>query len=122
RRRHADLETFRRLASRRAGLHSCDNARPQVTRIGLRHPSPPKGESMRKDLLIPSPMGIPPIQISREPLELHLLLRLLTAAFVVVSGRSALCPFSVSKRTCTLVCDRARGCGMRRSEASAVGS
>src|SRR5262245_15936757 len=68
RRRHADLETFRRLASRRAGLHSCDNARPQVTRIGLRHPSPPKGESMRKDLLIPSPMGIPPIQISREPL------------------------------------------------------
>ena len=23
---------------------------------------------MRKDLLIPSPMGIPPIQISREPL------------------------------------------------------
>src|SRR6266545_4465086 len=68
RRRHADLETFRRLASRRAGLHSCDNALPQVTRIGLRHPSPPKGESMRKDLLIPSPMGIPPIQISREPL------------------------------------------------------
>src|SRR5262252_6018125 len=67
-RRHADLETFRRLASRRAGLHSCDNARPQVTRIGLRYPSPPKGESMRKDLLIPSPMGIPPIQISREPL------------------------------------------------------
>src|SRR5262249_57446847 len=37
--------------------------------IGLRHPSPPKGESMRKDLLIPSPMGIPPIQISREPLS-----------------------------------------------------
>src|SRR5262249_37909325 len=39
RRSHADLETLRRLASRRAGLHSCDNALPQVTRIGLRHPS-----------------------------------------------------------------------------------
>src|SRR4029077_7981990 len=42
RRRHADLETLCCLASRRTGLHSCDNALPQVTRIGLRHPSPHK--------------------------------------------------------------------------------
>src|SRR6516164_901356 len=40
RRGHADLETFRRLASRCAGLYRCNNALPQVTRIGL-HPSPP---------------------------------------------------------------------------------
>ena len=42
RRRHADLETLCCLASRRTGLHSGDNALPQVTRIGLRHPSPHK--------------------------------------------------------------------------------
>jgi len=41
RRRHADLKTFRRLASRRTGLHRGNNALPQVTRISLRHPKPP---------------------------------------------------------------------------------
>src|SRR6516165_6646986 len=67
RRSHADLETLRRLASRRTGLHSCDNALPQVARIGLRHPSPHKRRINAKDSLIPSLLGIPPIQISREP-------------------------------------------------------
>src|SRR5665213_1889365 len=41
RRRHAHLETFGRLASRRARLDGDDNASPQVARIGPRHPSPP---------------------------------------------------------------------------------
>src|SRR5580692_2706058 len=41
RRRYAHLETFGRLASRRARLHGFDNAFPQVTRIGLRHRQPP---------------------------------------------------------------------------------
>src|ERR1700747_1804008 len=37
RRRYAHLETFGRLASRRARLHGFHNAFPQGTRIGLRH-------------------------------------------------------------------------------------
>src|SRR5438874_3559186 len=41
RRTHAHLETFGRLASRCACLHSFDNAFPQITRIGLRHRQPP---------------------------------------------------------------------------------
>src|ERR1700731_472469 len=41
RRRYAHLETFGRLASRRARLHGFDSAFPQVTRIGLRHRQPP---------------------------------------------------------------------------------
>src|ERR1700730_14142577 len=41
RRRYAHLETFGRLASRRARLHGFDNAFPQVTSIGLRHRQPP---------------------------------------------------------------------------------
>src|SRR5436309_3510120 len=40
RRAHAHLETFGRLASRCACLHSFDNAFP--TRIGLRHRQPPR--------------------------------------------------------------------------------
>src|SRR4249919_2073115 len=35
RRAYAHLKTFGRFAARRAGLHSFDNAFPQVTRIGL---------------------------------------------------------------------------------------
>src|SRR5579859_1083141 len=69
RRGHAHIETFRRLASRRARLHGLDNAFPQITRIGLRHRPPrPQGESMRKDSLIAECLRIPPIQIRREPL------------------------------------------------------
>src|SRR6266576_422091 len=41
RRRHAHLETFGRLASRRASLNGFDNPFPQITRIGLRHRQPP---------------------------------------------------------------------------------
>ena len=59
RRRHADLETLRRLASRRTGLHSCDNALPQVTRIGLRHPSPHKRRINAKRLPHSEPAGNP---------------------------------------------------------------
>src|SRR4030081_2198175 len=45
RRTHAHLETFGRLASRCACLHSFDNAFPQVSRIGLRHRQPPVREN-----------------------------------------------------------------------------
>src|SRR6185437_4088284 len=41
RRAYAHLETFGRLVSRCTGLHSFDNAFPQVTRISLRHRQPP---------------------------------------------------------------------------------
>src|SRR5215216_5725770 len=69
RRAHAHLEPFGRLASRCAGLDSVDNAFPQVARIGLRHrQSPREGESMHKDSPILNLLGIPPIQIGREPL------------------------------------------------------
>src|SRR5271166_3260119 len=66
RRAHAYLETFGRLAPRCACLHSFDNAFPQITRISLRHASPPEGESMHKDSPILNLFGIPPIQIGRE--------------------------------------------------------
>src|ERR1700751_2606903 len=59
RRSHADLETLRRLASRRTGLHSCDNALPQVTRIGLRHPSPHKRRINAQRLPHSEPAGNP---------------------------------------------------------------
>ena len=59
RRRHADLETLRCLASRRTGLHSCDNALPQVTRIGLRHPSPDKRRINARRLPHSEPAGNP---------------------------------------------------------------
>jgi hypothetical protein len=68
RRTHAHPEMFGRLAPRRSRLHRFDHAFPQVTRIRLRHRPPPIGESMHKDWLIPNPLGIPPIQIRREPL------------------------------------------------------
>ena len=45
RRAHAHFETIGRLSSRCAGLHSLDNAFPQVTRIGLRHRQPPMQEN-----------------------------------------------------------------------------
>src|ERR1700747_1605180 len=41
RRCYAHLETFGRLAPRRARSHGLDNAFPQITRIGLRHRPPP---------------------------------------------------------------------------------
>src|ERR1700720_1446284 len=59
RRRHADLETLCCLASRRTGLHSCDNALPQVTRIGLRHPSPHKSRINAQRLPHSEPAGNP---------------------------------------------------------------
>ncbi len=59
RRRHADLETLCCLASRRTGLHSCDNALPQVTRIGLRHPSPHKRRINAQRLPHSEPAGNP---------------------------------------------------------------
>ena len=64
-----DPKAFGRLAPRcPLNLHRLDHAFPQVTRIGLRHCIPPQRESMTKDSLNPSPLGIPPIQIGREPL------------------------------------------------------
>jgi len=67
--RHTDPEQLGCLTSRRPlHLHHFDRALPQVTRIGLRHRPPPKGESMRKDSLIHRPLGISPIQIGRKPL------------------------------------------------------
>src|SRR5262249_61317918 len=68
RRRHAHLETFSGLMARRTGLNGFDHAYPQVTRIGLRHLSPQKGESIPEDSLISHALGIPPIQIGRQPL------------------------------------------------------
>src|SRR5487761_253390 len=68
RRARTHLETFGRLALRCARLHRFDNAFSQVTGIGLRHRCPRKGESMHKDSLIHNSLGIPPIQIGREPL------------------------------------------------------
>ena len=65
RRRHADLETLCCLASRRTGLHSCANARLQVTRIVLRDPSTHKRRINSRDSLIPSLLGIPKIELSR---------------------------------------------------------
>src|ERR1700731_3541713 len=59
RRRHADLETLCCLASRRTGLHSGDNALPQVTRIGLRHPSPHKRRINAQRLPHSEPAGNP---------------------------------------------------------------
>ena len=45
----------------RTGLHSCDNALPQVTRIGLRHPSPHKRKinTQKNSLIFPSLLGNP---------------------------------------------------------------
>ena len=68
RRTHAHLETFSRLAPRRTAFNSFDYAFPQITRIGLRHARPRNGESMHEDSFILNPLGIPPIQIGREPL------------------------------------------------------
>src|SRR6516162_6803828 len=68
RRCHAHLETFSGLMARRTGLNGFDHAYPQVTRIGLRHLSPQKGESIPEDSLISHALGIPPIQIGRQPL------------------------------------------------------
>src|ERR1700730_4472559 len=42
RRTHAHLETFSRLAPRRTAFSSFDYAFPQITRIGLRHRTPPQ--------------------------------------------------------------------------------
>ena len=64
-----DPKAFGRLAPRcPLNLHRLDHAFPQVTRIGLRHCIPRKGESMTKDSLNPSPLGILPIQIGRNRL------------------------------------------------------
>src|SRR6516162_2819485 len=68
RRRHAHLETFGGFVARRTCLDGFDHAFPQVTRIGLRHLSPRKGESIPEDSLISDSLGIPPIQIGRQPL------------------------------------------------------
>src|ERR1700704_1632981 len=68
RRAHAHLETFGRLASRCPRFHSFDNAFPQVNRISLRHRQPRDGESMHKGSPSLNVLGIPPIQIGREPL------------------------------------------------------
>ena len=68
RRTHAHLETLRRLMPRCAHFHGFDHPFPQVTRIGLWHRPPRKGESMPKDSLIHNPLGTPSIQIGREPL------------------------------------------------------
>jgi hypothetical protein len=68
RRGHAHLETFGRLAPRRPRLDSLDHAFPQITRIGLRHRSPPLRRINAQRIPHPNRLGIPPIQIGREPL------------------------------------------------------
>ena len=69
RRTCTNIETLGRLASRCAlDFHRFDYPLPQVTRIGFWHRSTPKGESMSKDSLISNRLGIPSIQIRREPL------------------------------------------------------
>ena len=66
---YAHLKTFGRLTPRCARSHGLDNAFPQVTRIGLRHRSPPpvtriNALSLDHHYLF----GNPQIQIGRKPL------------------------------------------------------
>jgi hypothetical protein len=71
RRTHTDSKMLGGLTARCARFNGLNNAFTQVTGARLRHRYPPAMESMLKDSRIRSILGIPQIQIGREPLLIY---------------------------------------------------
>jgi len=65
RRAHTDVEPLGCLVPRRARFHRLDHALPKVTRVGFRHRTSPKKESVRADSPMAKTLGIP--QDSNRP-------------------------------------------------------